>query len=67
MIYIYFFFLQPYLYNYSLLRGVTFKVLPFSSYGYSPLVLPLVETFWNYCCGTASRAVVTFFDVFNIL
>jgi len=44
--------LQAYLYTYSLLRGVTFEVLPFSSYALSPRMLPLLETFlelllWN--------------------
>jgi hypothetical protein len=33
------------LYTHSLLRGVAFKVLPLSSYRYSPTVLPLLETF----------------------
>jgi hypothetical protein len=41
-----------YLYPYSLLRGVTFEVLPLSSYAFSPMMLPLLETFlelllWN--------------------
>jgi len=44
--------LQPYLYTDSLLRGVTFKVLPLSSYVLNPMMLPLLETFlelllWN--------------------
>jgi hypothetical protein len=62
-----------YLYTYSLFRGVSFEVLPFSSYALSPTMLLLLETFWNLCCGTASSGVVTFFgggggsDVFNIL
>jgi len=34
-----------YLYTHSLLRGVTFKVLPLSSYALSPTVLSLLETF----------------------
>jgi hypothetical protein len=33
------------LYTYSLLRGVTFKVLPLSSYALSLTMLPLLETF----------------------
>jgi len=37
--------LQTYLYTYSLLRGVTFEVLPLSSYGLTPTMLPLLETF----------------------
>jgi hypothetical protein len=36
--------LQAYLHTYSLLRGVTFKVLPFSSYAFSPKMLLLLET-----------------------
>jgi hypothetical protein len=44
--------LQAYLNSYSPLRGVTFLVLPFSSYALSPTMLPLLETFleilfWN--------------------
>jgi hypothetical protein len=44
--------LEPYLYTYSLLRGVTFKILPLDSYTLSPTMLPLLETFlqlllWN--------------------
>jgi len=43
---------QAYLYTYNLLKGVAFKVLPFSSYALSPTMLPLLETFmelplWN--------------------
>jgi hypothetical protein len=34
-------------YSYSLLRGVTFDVLPLSSYALSPTMLPLLETFWE--------------------
>jgi len=43
-------------YTYSLLRGVTFKILPLSSYILSLMMLPLLETFlelllWNsYQC-----------------
>jgi hypothetical protein len=36
--------LQAYLYTSSLLKGVTFEVLPFSSYELSPTMLPLLET-----------------------
>jgi hypothetical protein len=57
-----------YLYTYSLLRGVTFEVLPFSSYALSPTMLPLLETFWNSCCRIAFSATITFtFHVFAIL
>jgi len=43
---------QAHLYTHSLLRGVTFDVLPFSSYALNPTMLPLLETFqylliWN--------------------
>jgi hypothetical protein len=48
---------QSYLYIYSMLRGVTFEVLPLSSYALTPTMLPLLETFlelllWNslQCC-----------------
>jgi len=51
--------LQTYLYTYSLLRGVTFKALPLSSYALSPVILPLLDV-WNYCCEIAFSAVVTF-------
>jgi hypothetical protein len=34
---------QAYLHTYSLLRGVTFKVLPLSSYAHSPML----ETFFK--------------------
>jgi hypothetical protein len=37
--------LQAYLYAHSLLRGVTFEVLPLSSYALSPTMLLLLETF----------------------
>jgi len=60
--------LQAYLYVYSLLRVVTFHVLPFSSCALSPRMLPLLETFlelllWNsfQCHHYISL------DVFNIL
>jgi len=44
--------LHAYLYTYSLLRKVTFKVLPLSSYAFIPMMLPLLEIFlelllWN--------------------
>jgi hypothetical protein len=37
--------LQAHLHTYSLLGGVTFEVLSFSSYALSLKMLPLVETF----------------------
>jgi hypothetical protein len=52
--------LHPYPYTNSLLRGVTFQVLPLSSYALSPTMLPLLETFWNSCCGMAFSVIVTF-------
>jgi len=39
------FLLQVYLYIYSLLRGVTFKIPSFSSCALSPMVVPLLEIF----------------------
>jgi hypothetical protein len=44
--------LQAHLYKNGLLRGVTFEVLPLSSYALSPVMLSLLETFlelllWN--------------------
>jgi len=36
--------LQVYLYTYSMLRRLTFKALPLSSYTLSPLMMPLLET-----------------------
>jgi hypothetical protein len=60
--------LQAYLYNYSLLKGVTFKVLPMSSYALRLISLPLSKTFlelllWNtFHCHSH-----IFLDVFNIL
>jgi hypothetical protein len=52
--------LPVYLYTCSLLRGVTFKVLPFSSYALSPTMLHCWKYFWNTCCGIAFGAIVTF-------
>jgi hypothetical protein len=37
--------LQSYLHTYSLLRGITFEVLPLSSYALSPTMLLLLEIF----------------------
>jgi len=37
-----------YLYTYSLLRGVTFEVLPLSSYALNTMMLPLLETFLEF-------------------
>jgi len=44
--------LQAYLYPYSLMKGVTFEVLPLSNYTLSPMMLPMIGTFlelllWN--------------------
>jgi hypothetical protein len=33
----------------------------------NPMMLPLLEEFWSCYCGKASSAVITFFNVFNIL
>jgi hypothetical protein len=62
--------LQAYLCTYSLLRGVTFEVLPLSNYSFSPMMLPLLEIFfWNSCCGIVFSAFITYFflDFFSIL
>jgi len=62
------FLLQAYPYTYSLLRGVTFEVLTFSSYARSPTMLPLLKIFldlllWNsFQCNRH-----TVLDVFSIL
>jgi hypothetical protein len=40
--------LQVYLYTSSLLRGITFKVLPFNSCACSPMMLSLLETFLEF-------------------
>jgi hypothetical protein len=40
-------FFQAYMYTYSLLRGVTFEVLIFSSYALRPTMLPLWETIFE--------------------
>jgi hypothetical protein len=53
---------------YSVLRGVSFEVLPLSSYALSPRMLPLLETFlelllWNI---TQCHRHISF-DVFNIM
>jgi hypothetical protein len=50
-----------YLYTHSLLRGITFQALPLGSHALGRMMLPLLETFLNSCCGTAFSAVVTFF------
>jgi hypothetical protein len=39
--------LQTYLHTHSLLRGVTFEVLHFSSCALSPTMLPLLEIFFG--------------------
>jgi hypothetical protein len=54
--------LQAYLYAYTLLRGVTFEVLPLNSHALSPSMLPLLETFSGLLlCGIAFSAIVAFF------
>jgi len=60
--------LQARLYTYSLLRGVTFEVLPLSIYELSLTMLPSLETFlellvWN---SFQSRRHISL-DVFSIL
>jgi hypothetical protein len=40
--------LQAYLPTQSLLRGVTFEVLPLSSCALSPAILPLLEKFLDF-------------------
>jgi hypothetical protein len=52
--------LQAYLYTYMLLRGVTFNVLPLSSYTFGPMLLPLPEAILELHCGRAYSAIVTF-------
>jgi hypothetical protein len=59
--------LQAYPYTYSLLGGVNFEVLPLSSHTPSPMMLQLLETFWNSCCGIVISAVVTFFYILDIV
>jgi hypothetical protein len=64
--------LQVYLHSYSLLRGVTFKVLPLSNYALSPVLPSLLGTFlflelllWNsfQCCHSISwMSSVSFID-----
>jgi hypothetical protein len=41
-------FQASYLYTYSLLRGITFEVFPFSSYALSPTMLLLLEFFFFF-------------------
>jgi len=50
------------LYAHSLLRGVTFKVLPLSSYAFIPTMLPLLETFQEQLSGPSSH----FFWMFSV-
>jgi len=49
--------LQAHLYNYNLLKGVTFDILALSSYTLSPQL----ETFLELLSGKASSANITFF------
>jgi hypothetical protein len=59
--------LQANLYNYSLLRGVTSKVLELSSYALSSMVLPLIETFLELLLWNSSQCCRIFLDVFSTL
>jgi len=53
--------LQAYPYTYSLLRGVTFKVLPLSSYARSLMMPPMLENICvNTCCGIVLCTIITF-------
>jgi len=45
--------LQPYLHTYSLLRGVTFEVLPLSSCTLSPSMLPQLENLSELLLGNS--------------
>jgi len=54
---------------YSLLTGVTFEVLPLSSYAFTPMMLPLLETFlelviWN---SFQYRSYIFILDIFIVL
>jgi hypothetical protein len=53
------------MYVYSLLKGVTFELIPLSSYALSTTMLlaTVRNIFSNTCCGTAFTSL----DVFNIL
>jgi hypothetical protein len=52
---------------YSLLRGVTFEVLPLSSYALSPTMLPVLETFLELLLWKGfQRRRHIFLDVLNI-
>jgi hypothetical protein len=60
-------FIVLYPYSYSLLRGATYQMVPFSTYALNLTMLPLLETFFrNCCCGTAFSNVIIFLDVFDI-
>jgi len=58
--------LQAYLYTYSLLRGVTFQILPLSSYVLSPTMLHCSKHFWNTCWWIALSVVITFLPMSSI-
>jgi hypothetical protein len=53
--------LQAFLYTYSLLRWVTFKVLPLSSYELSPIMLPRLETFLEILLWIVFSVITTLF------
>jgi len=59
--------LQIYLYNYSLLRGLTFELLPLCSYAPSPMMLPLMETFLELLLWNSFQYNHHLFVVFSIL
>jgi hypothetical protein len=59
--------LQACQYTYSLLRRVTFKVLTFSSYALSPVMLPLLETFLELLSQNSSQCHHHIFLDVNIL
>jgi len=60
--------LQTYLYSsYSLLKGVTFKVLPLSSYALSPVMLPLLGTFLKLLLWNSFQSHHILLDVFITL
>jgi hypothetical protein len=59
--------LQVYLYTFSLWRGVAFEALPLSNYAFSPMILPLLGTFLNSCCGIAVSAIIAFFFLISSL
>jgi hypothetical protein len=60
--------LQAYPYTYSLLRGVTFKVLPLMCYALNPMMLPLLGAILELLLSNSFQCHHhIFLDVFNIL